>query len=115
MKKIAILVAMLLQICTLSAQQFHIEKSEGFEEPEFGWNKLLQLKNGNTFYFHSTRKDGIEVTVYNKQRKQIASRTLESNLWDAGKMKQAKILGLHEINGQPVLFVMQGDDRQPTL
>lgn len=53
------------------AQQFKTEKSAAFEEPEFGWNKLLQLKNGNTFFFHSTRRDGIEVTVYNKQRKQI--------------------------------------------
>jgi hypothetical protein len=115
MKKIALLVAFLLQIFTLSAQQFHVEKSAEFEEPDFGWNKLLQLKNGNTFYFHSTRKNGIEVTVYNKQRKQIASHTLESNLWDVSKMKQSKIVGLHEINGQPVLFIMQGDGRIPAL
>jgi hypothetical protein len=70
------------------AQKFHIEKSREFNEPEYGWNKVLQLKNGNTFFFHSTKKDGIEVTVYTKLRKQIASRTLESNLWDVGKMKR---------------------------
>jgi hypothetical protein len=115
MKKITLFAVFLLHICTLTAQQFHVEKSAEFDEPDFGWNKLLQLKNGNTFYFHSTRKDGIEVTVYDKQRKQTASQTLESNLWDVGKMKQSKIVGLHEINGQPVLFVVQGDDRQPTL
>ncbi len=115
MKKIIFISALLLHVCALTAQQFHVEKSAEFDEPDFGWNKLLQLKNGNTFYFHSTRKDGLEVTVYNKQRKQIASHTLESNLWDAGKMKQTKIVGLHEINGQPVLFVMAADDRQPIL
>lgn len=109
------MVALLAAFTQLTAQQFKIEKSQPFEEPEFGWNKLLQLKNGNTFFFHSTRRDGIEVTVYNKQRKQISTRTLESALWDVGKMKHSKIVGLHEINGEPVLFVVQADDRQPTL
>ncbi len=115
MRKIILFAALLFQVLTLTAQQFHVEKSAEFDEPEFGWNKLLQLKNGNTFYFHSTRKDGIEVTVYNKQRKKIGSHTLESNLWDVGKMKATKVLGLYEINGQPVLFVAQSDDRQPTI
>ena len=116
MKKI--LLATLTVFATLNvlvAQQFKIEKSVGFDEPEYGWNKLLQLKNGNTIFFHSTRRDGIEVTVYNKQRKQIASKTLESTLWDVGKMKQSKIVGLHEINGEPVIFIVQASDREPTL
>ncbi len=116
MKKILlVLVAIAVTFPSLFAQQYKIEKSVAFEEPEFGWNKILQLKNGNTMFFHSTKRDGIEVTVYNRMRKQISSRTLESNLWDVGKMKHSKIVGLHEINGDPVLFVMQADDRQPTL
>ncbi len=114
-KPLLIVAAMLLCFNALFAQQAAIEKSEEFEEPEYGWNKLMQLKNGNTLYFHSTRKDGIEVTVYNAQRKQIASKTLESNLWDIGKMKQSKIAGLFEINGEPVIFIVQADDKAPTL
>ena len=116
MKKVlSVVFVLFFSAATLVAQQFHIEKSVEFDEPEYGWNKLLQLKNGNTFFFHSTKKDGIEVTVYNKQRKQIASRTLESNLWDISKMKQSKIVGLYEINGEPVIFIVQADDREPTL
>ena len=61
-KKYSSLSPLCCSICMLSAEQFHVEKSVEFDEPEFGWNKLLQLKNGNTFYFHSTRKDGIELT-----------------------------------------------------
>ena len=114
MKSIIFFVLLSLQVGTLTAQ-YHVEKSAEFDEPDFGWNKLLQLKNGNTFYFHSTKKDGMEVTVYNKQRKKISSHTIESTLWDADKVKQTKIVGLHEINGQPVLFVMQGEGRQLTL
>ena len=106
---------MLLCMNSLMAQQVGIEKSEEFDEPDYGWNKLLQLKNGNTFFFHSTRKDGIEVVVYNKQRKQIATKTLESKLWDVEKMKKTKIVGLYEINGEPVIFVVQAEDKAPTL
>jgi len=116
MKKcIFILMALLLCGSAVLAQQVAIEKSAEFDEPEYGWNKLLQLKNGNTFYFHSTKRDGIEVTVYNKERKQISSRTLESRLWDIGKMRESKIVGLYEINGEPVLFIVQADDRVPIL
>ena len=114
-KTIFIIAALLLCFGSLMAQQVGIEKSEEFDEPEYGWNKLLQLKNGNTFFFHSTKKDGIEVVVYNKQRKQIADKTLESKLWDVSKMRNSKIVGLYEINGEPVIFIVQADDRQPTL
>jgi hypothetical protein len=116
MKKILPLVIALF-ICAgpLHAQQFKIEKSVAFDEPEFGWNKLLQLKNGNTFYFHSTKKEGIEVTVYDAKRKKIASKNLVSKLWDVSKMKRSTIKGLYEINGEPVIFVAQGDEAKPTL
>ena len=114
-KTLFIIAAMLLYMAPLMAQQFAMEKSEEFDEPEYGWNKLLQLKNGNTFFFHSTKKDGIEVVVYNKQRKQIATQTIESKLWDVSKMKKTKVVGLYEINGEPVLFVIQAEEKEPTL
>jgi len=114
-KTVFIIAALLLCFGSLMAQQVGIEKSEEFDEPEYGWNKLLQLKNGNTLFFHSTKKDGIDLVIYNKQRKQIATRTLESRLWDVGKMKQSKIVDLYEINGEPVLFIVQADDKMPTL
>ena len=116
MKKILfIAAAMLLCISSLMAQKVGIEKSEEFDEPDYGWNKLLQLKNGNTLFFHSTKKDGIEVAVYNKQRKQIATNTIDSKLWDVEKMRHTKIAGLYEINGEPVLFVIQAEGKVPTL
>ena len=30
-------------------------------------------------------------------------------------MKQSKIVGLYEINGEPVIFIVQADEREPTL
>ena len=114
-KALLIFAAMLLCISALMAQHVGIEKSEEFDEPKAGWNRLMQLKNGNTLFFHSTRKDGIEVTVYNKQRKLIATTSLDSKLWDIDKLKKTKIEALYEINGEPVLFVIQADDKVPTL
>ncbi len=97
------------------AQQFHIEKSAAFDEPDYGWNKLIQLKNGNTFLFHAESKEGIEVVVYDKARKEISRKMLTSELWDVKKLKISKIAGLYEINGEPVIFLAQQSEHQPTL
>ncbi len=108
----AILFAVLVK---LHAQLVVFEKSEPFEEPSFGWNKVLQLTNGNTFFFHSTKKDGIEVSVFDKKRKQIAIKSIEGKLWDSKKMQSSVIKAVFEIGGEPVIFIAQADDRKPTL
>ena len=88
-KTLFVLFTLLAYVQFVKAQTPHVEMSDPFDEPEeSNWNKLLQIKNGNTFYFHFTKKDGIEVTVYDKNRKQIATNTLTSNLWEPGKMKE---------------------------
>ncbi len=110
-----VIAVLLLCVFTTNAQKPKIEKSVAFDEPEYGWNKLLQLKNGNTFFFHSGKKDGLEVTVFDKNRKRIASKEIISKLWDSEKMKRCLIKGLYEINGQPVLFVIQANESQPGL
>ena len=116
MKRSMVAVLFVLSFCNvLLAQQFSTEKSEPFDEPAFGWNKVLQLKNGNTFYFHATTKEGIEVAVYDKNRKRIVGRAVESNLWDKGKMRSTAIKGVFEIGGEPVLFIAQANERKPTL
>lgn len=93
----------------------NIEYSTPFEEPEAGWNKVLQLSNGNTFFFHFTKKNGIEVSVYDKSRKLISSKQVTSELWEPRKMRDSKIEGMYEIAGQPVIFLHQLIDNTPTL
>ncbi|PZF71383.1 hypothetical protein [Taibaiella soli] len=117
MRKLSILLLALcsLAVSTTHAQVSKVEVSTPFDEPEDGWNKVLQLKNGNTFFFHFTNKDGIEVTVYNKQRNLVATRELTSELWEPKKMKHSVIEGLYEIGGQPVIFLQQQIDRTPSL
>jgi len=114
-KMLPLLAAMLLCTHALIAQAPKIEKSAAFDEPSDGWNKVLLLKNGNTFYFHFTKKEGIELTVYNPARKVIATKEITSDLWDVRKLRTSSILGLYEINGEPVLFLMQMDQKEPVV
>ena len=91
MKRVSILLSLFLVHIVGYAQFKTIAAGPLFQEPEKGYAKILQLKNGNTLFFHSTKKDGIDLVIYNKQRKQIATRTLESKLWDVEKMKKTII------------------------
>ncbi|MCD6011025.1 MAG: hypothetical protein K0Q79_887 [Flavipsychrobacter sp.] len=107
MKNILLFVALLATFSPVFAQQFKIEKSAGFEEPEYGWNRLLQLKNGNTLFFHAENKEGIIVVAYDKSRKEIARKTITSQLWSVRRLKTSIIASLCEINGEAVLFLLQ--------
>jgi hypothetical protein len=101
MKKILFCLFLILSAANmLSAQKLHVEKSDQFDEPDYTWNQLLQFKNGNTLFFHRKDGKGIEVTVYDKNRKKIAQSFVESDDFD----DDAKIRGLYEINGEAVLF-----------
>ena len=116
MRKISIILIIILLGSVSIYAQPKIEKSVPIDEPtEGGWSKVLQLKNGNTFFFHFTKKEGIEVTVFDKTRKITADKTITSEVWDPKKMRGTAILGLYEINNEPVLFMAQADGRVPTL
>ncbi|PQJ08725.1 hypothetical protein CJD36_022800 [Flavipsychrobacter stenotrophus] len=114
-KPVLLLIALLLSSSCLFAQNPRVEKSETFEAPVVGWNKVLLLKNGNTFYFHFTRRDGIEVNVFDKSRKPVAAKEITSELWNPRKLPASVVEGLYEINGEPVLFLAQFEGKLPTL
>jgi len=115
MKKIVLIVLLALYQVTHLFAQPKVETSRPFDEPGNGWNKLLQLKNGSTFFFHFNKKDGIDVVVYDKTRKQVAERTLESNVWDAGTIKRTSVVGLYDIAGQAAIFLTQIEHGQTIL
>ena len=106
------LLAIASSTTTLIAQQFHVEKSEVFDEPDPGWNSILQLKNGNTFLFHIGDKGGINVTVYDKSRKMVSQKDFAGKLWDPADMVDH---WLYEINGEAVVFLNLQDHYQRTL
>jgi len=92
----------------------NVSFSEPFDEPTDGYNKIIQLSNGNTFHLFFSDKDGIEVTVYNKEHKNISEKSVESDLWES-KMSNALIHGVYEINGKPTIFIEQTLHRTPCL
>lgn len=106
-----------LLILTLSswAQSPAVQLSSAFPVPADGWDKLLQLKNGNTCYFHFSKKEGIYVTVYNTEGQALHRDTITGRQWDARNMNDAEIDGIFEISGQPVIFLQQLIKGQPAL
>ncbi len=107
-----LLTVLLFSACVLNAQEYHVTKSDAFDEPGPGWNHLLQLKNGNTFLFHIGSKGSVDISVFDKNRKVVATKSVTSKLWDVA---DASDKWLYEINGEPVLFLNLEDHQQRTL
>ncbi len=78
-----------------------------FAEPGDGWDKLLQLRNGNTVYLHFSKKDGLLVNIYDSARALKSADTVHASQWNAADLESTEIDGIFEINGQPVLFLQQ--------
>lgn len=115
MKKHLFLCSLFCMFALAAQAQPRIELSESFDEPEGGWNKVLQLTNGNTFFFHFTEKKGIEVWMYDKKRRKSSNLAISGKLWDARRLPESMVEGLYEIGGQPVIFIHQTIDRVPSL
>ncbi|MES2512968.1 MAG: hypothetical protein V4580_02445 [Bacteroidota bacterium] len=107
MKK-KLLSAVFALICGCLLAQKSYEKSESF--PEFdGWTKLIQLKNNNTGLMEITKKEGVNFTLFNAQRKKISSGKLP--LTKLGeKLNLVQIEGVYEIAGDYVAFIIGTDE-----
>jgi hypothetical protein len=125
MKKLFTLVC-----CVISLNSFGqgptMSYSDPFEEPEAMDLKVVQASNGNTFLFSFTKTDGIDITVFDKNRKQIGTNKLSGSAdsWDrknmlpsmfSGVSKGSRIPAIYAIGDQVVLFLEQVADREPSL
>jgi hypothetical protein len=112
MKRVSVLLCLILVYFATDAQFKTIAAGPLFQEPEKGYAKILQLKNGNTLFVHITYKDGIEVQVYNAEHKQKSFKTITPRY---GNLKRALIEGIFEIQENVVLFIAEGEGRTPVL
>lgn len=110
MKKLLFLIFLLPAWCY--AQLTTIAESTVFDEPEAGYAKIILLKNGNTAFIHITKKDGINLRLYNKDHQEIVNKKLNPPY---GKLKAPTINGIYEIEGNIVAFISEYDDKTPTL
>jgi len=91
---------------TLQAQWNSLNSSSTFDEPETGYAKLLFLKNNNTVYVHATEADGIEVRMYDAERKPLFIKTITTKF---GKLKKMTVKNLFEVQGNLALFFTEQD------
>lgn len=102
-----VLIGALLTSSFAIAQVPVVTLGPDFTEPGDGWDKLMQLKNGNTIYLHFAKKEGLVVNMYNTNHELTVTDTLHAQLWNAGDLESTEIDGIFEINGQPVIFLQQ--------
>ena len=112
LKKLSIILWAILSCHLVSAQFKLIAQSTAFDEPEKGFSKLLQLKNGYTLFFHITAKEGFEVKVFDDRHKLKATRHHAPSY---GKLKYPAMEGLFEVKGDGVLLISELDAKIPTL
>lgn len=125
MKKNLLALLAVLFLSTASFAQFKVlATANGFEEPEDGYAKIIQEKSGYTFFLHITKKDGINVRVYDNSHKQVADKHLMPKY---GKLKLGSkffeidpgavepVKGIYEIENNIVLFISEYDEGRPKL
>lgn len=99
----------------LYAQDSTYSISTPIEIPKEGWNKVVQLRNGNTVLLHFENKKGIVVKVFDKDRKEIASKKHLCTILDINGLDKAYFDGVYDINGEAVMFATQDVDNARTL
>jgi hypothetical protein len=83
-----------------------------FDEPEDGFAKIIQLKNGNTLFLRIAVRKGIEVRLYDGAHHQKAVKNLDPQY---SAIKNKEVIGAFEINGNAVLMIGEIDDKTPVL
>lgn len=79
-----------------------LAEGNSFEEPEQGTSKIIQLKNGNTFFLTVTEKAGIDYRIYNSNHKEIVA----SNIVPAYEvLKNWDVKNVFEVKNDVVLFI----------
>jgi hypothetical protein len=114
MRNTLFLLLALLSFSMQAIAQPEVSLSVPFDEPEDVFNKVLQLRTGNTFLF-SIDKGSIDITVYDKQHKQIAKRTIKERDLKSEKIGNATVNGIYDIGGEPVVFITILEGREPSL
>jgi hypothetical protein len=101
----------LLQALAL-AQFKTVAETPLFKEPESGFAKLLQLKNGSTVVVHLSNRNGINLTFYDPQHKLAANKHHNPTF---EKLKGARVNAIFETDGTIVILVSEVEDRTPIL
>ncbi|MBK8494333.1 MAG: hypothetical protein IPL50_04415 [Chitinophagaceae bacterium] len=86
---ISMITFLLISNLPVYAQFKQIAEGPKFEEPDKGHLRIIQLKNGNTIYFHLTPKDGVNLRLYDVSHKEKISTNFDLGI-DRVKLPQRK-------------------------
>ncbi len=111
----SILLFFVLFIAQASAQDSTLIISQPVEISNDGWNKVLQLSNGNTMLFHFENRKLIRIFIFDKSGKQIAATKPELKSFDVNALDKSYFDALFECDGNAVLFATQQVSNAETM
>lgn len=114
MKILNLLLFALLIVCT-KARSHNSQLSEKIDISHNGWDKVLQLSNGNTFLFHFEARKPIIIKVFSPERKEISNHRFIGKLVDVAALENSELHGIYEVNGEAVVFISQAINNRNTL
>jgi hypothetical protein len=83
-----------------------------FDEPEFGYARILQMKNGNTLCFYISQEETIDVSIYDEKHTRKVQKHLDPQM---GKSKGFRINSVFEIGGNAAIFISEVNNKHPEL
>lgn len=89
--------------------------SEPIDIPLTGWNKVLQLSNGNTILFHFEARKAIVTKMFNTEHKEISSHRYLGKHIAMPALERSEIHGIYQIGQEAVVFISQDINNRNTL
>ena len=83
-----------------------------FDEPESGYARILQMKDGNTLCLYISPDETIDVSIYGTDHTRKLQKHLEPGL---GKTRGFRVNSVFEIAGDVVVFISEINDKHPVL
>lgn len=83
-----------------------------FDEPESGYARILQMKDGSTLCLYISPEETIDVSIYGADHTRKVQKHLEPAL---GKTRGFRVNNSFEIAGNAVVFISEVNDKHPVL
>lgn len=112
MKKTIIFCMLLCVRLTTQAQFTTIAEGADFKEPEQGFARILQFRNGNTMYLQFSMEGGIDIQLYDAGHKLLQQQTVTAAY---GKLERGSVDAVFETGGNATLLVSELADKAPVL
>lgn len=89
--------------------------SDPIDIPLTGWNKVLQLSNGNTILFHFEARKAIVTKMFNTEHKEISSHRYLGKHIAMPALERSEVHGIYQIGQEAVVFMSQDINNRNTL